>query len=171
MTEKRSIDDLITDWKYSVGQEKTSSQGTTYVVIPIADRRGCLLDLIQTLVDAGVTEDDLKSGVTSSKVVKTCWSDLITKMTAKELAKARAITRGQWEEAIREFLAKPISKYAGEKPLAPAAPEPKKAPKTLEVVPTDRLVMDTSDMAEAPLDLDFLEELGLEESDIVSGNE
>ncbi len=164
---RRYIDDIITNWKYGCGQEKVSDRGTSYIVVPIANRRGNFLNLIQTLVDKGFTKEEIRSSEISTKVVKECWSDLIVNMSAKDLRKNRDITRRQWEEAIKEFFAEPISEYRG--PVKPTVPEFKKEAKkekVLELDPTDRIKMDTSDVVDADLDLDFLEEIGLDESDV-----
>jgi hypothetical protein len=168
--EKRSIEDIISDWKYACGQEKTSDHGTTYVVVPIADRRGNFLDLIQTLVDEGVAQEEIASGSISTNVVLTCWSNLVTKMTAKELKRARNITRSQWQEAIKEFFARPISEYAGpERAIAPTPKEQKPAKKELtkeelmeEIFdPKDRIVSTVIDRSN-DMNWELLAELGIE---------
>lgn len=169
--EKRSIEDIISDWKFACGQEKTSDRGTTYVVVPIADRRGNFLKLIQTMVDEGLTREEVKSGAISTNVVLTCWSDLIVKMTAKELKRARDITRSQWQEAIKEFFARPISEYAGpERAVVPDIKVPEKLAKkelTKEELmgeifdPKDRIVPTIIDRTN-DTNWDLLAELGIE---------
>jgi hypothetical protein len=166
-----SIDDILTNWKMGCGIEKTSDGGSTYLVIPIADRRGHFLDLIQAMVSYGYSKDEIKSPIISTKVVKTCWSDLIKKMSDKGVRKARDISRNQWEDAQKEFFAIPLPKYVRHiKPEVPLsiykAEEHKKevgSKKILEIEPSDRIKMDTSDIPDAPLDLDFLKEIGVKD--------
>ena len=173
MNERPSIDKVLDLWKADCGEVKTSSQGTTYLVIPLPDRRGRLLDLIQALVSYGHLEEDIRSGSVSSKVVKMCWSDLIVKMTAKDLKRNRDITRHQWEEALNEFFKIELPKYVKKvDPLVKTWEYRKDKPdRLLEVDPSDRIRLDTSDVPDAPLDLDFLEELGIDESSVGGNNE
>jgi len=163
-----SIDKILDHWLADCGEEKRSDSGSTFLVIPIADRRGRLLDLIQAMVSYGYTEEDIRSATVSTKVVKTCWSDLIIKMTAQELRKSRDITRKQWEGALNEVFTMEMPKYV--KPEKPAAPvvkthhEKELAERLSDIDPKDRIKVDTSDMVENPLDLELLKELGIDES-------
>jgi hypothetical protein len=42
--------------------------------------------------------------------------------------------------------------------------KPQKIEKPIEIDPKDRIRLDTSDVVDAPLDLDFLKEMGIDES-------
>ncbi len=151
--DKKTIEEIISNWKYACGLEKVSDRGTSYIVVPIANRRNHFLDLIETMVNEGLTKEEIKSSAVSTNVVLTCWSDLIVKMSSKDLKKARDITRSQWEEAIKEFFAQPISKYKGlNKSSGPNNKE-------LDLEPKDRIKLDTSDMPEIPWADDILSEL------------
>ena len=121
----------------------------------------------------GYQEEDIRSSTVSTKVIKICWSDLITKMSAKELRKSRDIARNQWEGALNEVFTMEMPKY-----VKPEKPTPvivnqnnykveNKPEKPLEIDPKDRIIMDTSDMVEGELDLEFLQELGLDESFVI----
>jgi hypothetical protein len=163
-SERLSIDRILELWLASCGEEKTSDSGSTFLVVPIADRRGHLLNLIQAMVTYGYTQDEIKTGSVSMKVVKTCWSDLIKKMSVKKVRESREITRQQWEKAIDEYFVSEFPKYVKpEKAVPPVAPVPKKE-KPLELDPKDRLQMDTSDVADAPIDFDFLDEIGVDKT-------
>ena len=165
-SERLSIDRILELWLASCGEEKTSDSGSTFLVVPIADRRGHLLNLIQAMVTYGYTQDEIKTGSVSMKVVKTCWSDLIKKMSVKKVRESREITRQQWEKAIDEYFVSDFPKYTKpEKAASPAPLEPKpKKEKLLELNPKDRIRMDTSDIADAPIDFDFLDEIGVDKA-------
>lgn len=156
--ERRTIEELISNWKYACGLEKVSDRGTSYIVVPIPNRRNHFLDLIETMVNEGLTKEEIKSPSVSTNVVLTCWSDLIVKMSSKDLKKARDITRSQWEEAIKEFFAQPISKYRGPDKTSNISSDSNKE-KELDLEPKDRIKLDTSDMPEIPWADDILSEL------------
>jgi hypothetical protein len=109
--EKPSIDKIIAVWKANCGETKHSEKGTTYVVVPIPDRYTHLLNLIQTLLDHGYDKECIESGSLRGKVVLACWSDLIIKISAKDLRRNRAITASQWDEAVNKFSDITISKF------------------------------------------------------------
>jgi hypothetical protein len=163
--DRPSIDETIDDWKASCGEIKTSERGVTYLVVPIPNLRGNFLNLIQTFVDRGYTEIEIKSVSINTKIAKACWSDLIIKLSPKDIKRNRDITTSIWRETLKEYFAKPISEYVETKKESIPTKSISKE-RTLEVQPKDRIKMDTSDMVEAPLDLEFLKELGLEESDV-----
>lgn len=99
----KTVDEVIEVWKKEVGENKVSSNGIEYTIIPIVNRRNNFLNLIQTMFDEGLTVDEIKSAKVSTKVVLTCWSDKIKSMSPEELKKARDKTRRQWEDAQKEF--------------------------------------------------------------------
>lgn len=164
------IDDILNDWKYACGEEKTSEAGTTFIVIPIADRRGNFLNLIQTLVDRGLSKEDVKSAPLSTKVAKICWSDLIKKMTQAEVKRSRDISKNQWEEAIIEFFAKPISIHVKERPIKipkEVTKDPKKELTKEELLeeifnPKDRLVSPKKIDRSNDTNWELYKELGIE---------
>ena len=156
--ERLPIDTVLDKWLAKYGEEKRSERGTVFYVIPIPDRITHLLNLIQALSKYGYSEEEIRSGTITAKVVKKCWSDLITKIPAKRLRENRDITRRQWDEAINRFF---VDNFDFPEYKKPEKIEPKKS---LEIEPKDRIKMDTSDVKDAPLDLDFLKELGIEES-------
>ena len=162
--EKLSVDRILDLWKADCGEEKTSEAGTTYLVVPIADRRGRLLDLIQAMTNYGHTQEEIRSSTVMLKVVKICWPDLIKRMSAKDIRKNRDITRAQWKEALDEFFVTNFPKYVKPEKAAPIQKTEAKKEKVLELDPKDRIKMDVSDIEDAPIDLDLLQELGLDES-------
>ena len=165
--EKPSIDKIIAVWKANCGETKHSERGTAYVVVPIPDRYIHFLNLIQTLLDHGYDKEYIESGSLRGKVVLACWPDIITKISAKDLRRNRAITASQWDEAVNKFSDIAISKFVEpdkEVPVQKAEIKKEYKEKVLEIEPKDRIKMDTSDIADSPLDPDFLRELGLDES-------
>lgn len=156
---RQSIFDTIDNWLADCGEVRQSERGTTYLVIPIPDRRGHMLNLIQDMVNRGFSKEDIENARVSDKVVKTCWSDLITKMSAKELKKSRDISRTQWEAAITEFFVVPVAKYSKPKKMSPMVKKEMKEEVIPDLEPKDRIKIDTSGIADAPLDEDFLAEL------------
>lgn len=166
-TERPNIDAIIAVWKANCGETRQSERGTTYVVIPIPDRYGQFLNLIQTMLDNGYSKEEVRSISIRNKVVMACWPDLIKKISPKDLKKSRLITAKQWEEALDKFSDIIISKYVEpQKPIVKyetksyEKPTEKVVEKELEIDPKDRIKMDTSDIPDPELDLDFLNELG-----------
>jgi hypothetical protein len=84
------------------------------------------------MVTYGYTQEEIKTGSVSMKVVKTCWSDLIKKMSVKKVRESREITRQQWEKAIDEYFVSEFPKWTKpekEKPIKPIAKyEPEEEP-------------------------------------------
>lgn len=155
--DRPSIDDTIDDWKAAVGEIKTSTRGTTYLVVPIPNMRGSFLSLIQTMVDRGYSEEEIKNISVNTKIAKACWSDLIVKLSSKEIKRNRDISTSIWREALKEFFAKPISEYVENKKAVSIVKIEKK--EVFEIDPKDRIKMDTSDMEEVPMDDEILSEL------------
>lgn len=169
-----TVERILELWLADCGEQKCSPRGTTYLVIPLPDRRGRLLDLIQTLVSFGYKQEDIRTATVSNQVVKMCWSDLIVNMTAQNLRKCRDISRKQWEGAIDEFFSKDVElpKYEGKSREPAPIPETKaKATpkeKTLEELkeeifnPKNRIVSTKKFDRSADTDWELLAELGIE---------
>jgi hypothetical protein len=160
LEEKPSIDDIIDAWDLDCSEVMVSARGSTYRAIPRIDRRTHFLNLIQSILDNGYEEDDLKTGSLSTKIVMLCWPEVNRKCTMSELKKWKDDTRRTWEDAIKEKIGTNVvlSKHVeGKIPIPFVA---KRAPeKIIEINPSDRIKMNTEDMLENPLDLDFLKEL------------
>jgi hypothetical protein len=159
--------EVVELWKFDCGIEVRGKGGSTFKGIPIPDRRGRLLDLIQAMVSFGYVREEIEAPAVSTKVVMTCWSDLIVNMTKTNLRKSRDITRLQWEEAIKEFFSVELPKFQKRE----TAPEYKKEPK-LEKTKEDLImeIMEPKDRLVSPQKIDrgdntnweLLEELGIE---------
>lgn len=161
---KPSADEVIASWKADCGEVKSSERGTTFLVIPIADRRGHFLNLIQSFIHYGFTKEEIKSAAISTKVVKTCWSDLIQKMSAKDIKKSRDISRNQWEGALEEVFKLKIYKYVKEKKEKTLDDRSvAELEKILEEIenPKDKIISQKIDRS-ANINWELMKELGLE---------
>lgn len=168
--ERPTLDKIIAVWKADCGETKQSDRGTTYIVVPIADRYGNFLNLIQTILDHGYTKDELSSVSLRTKVVMACWPEIIKKMSHKDLKLSRVISANQWDEAINKFSDLKISKY-----VEPLKPEPKvyltspskdnvssKENLLNEIInPKNRLVSSQKIDRSADTNWELLEELGI----------
>jgi len=157
--ERMSMEDIIASWKANCGQVKTSPNGSTYLVIPIPDQRSHFLDLIQALSHYGYSKEEIASGNTTMRVAKVCWSDLITRMSAKEIKRARDIASHTWKEAIAEFFAIELPKYSGPKKDASLFTKKEYREPILDLNPKDRIKTDTSDLPQFVDDEDILAEI------------
>lgn len=152
-----SIDDIIAHWKADCGTTRQSERGTSYVVIPLTNRRWHFLNLIQTLLDHGHSKEAVCSASTSTKVVLACWPEIIEKLSTKELKKCRDITSSQWREALLKVTHIPISIYKEPEKTQPINKIEKEL--SLSLDPLDRIGLDSSDMDEIPWEEDLLSEL------------
>jgi len=167
--EKLPVEKLINKWKVEHFVDKMSEKGTPYKILPNSCRMECLTILAKTLFDHGYSYDDMDKSDVSLKIANVCWrSDKIVKMSGPEIAKAKYSIALDWQEVIDgKYLDIEISKLEDhEKPVFKE--EPKVQSKPLEIDPSDRIKMDTSDIEEPELDSDFLSELGVDES-FISG--
>lgn len=165
--DKLPISVIINKWKEKCFVKKTSDRGTTFLVLPNSCRMDCLAMLAKTFSDYGYTYEEMDHHMVSVKIADVCWrDDKIVKMSGTEIAKAKLSVAKDWQEIID-------SKYAGvviseleehEKPVYKEEPKVEPVKKSLEIEPKDRIKMDTSDMVDGELDLDFLSELGVDES-------
>ena len=153
-TIKLPIEDIVDYWKADCGQVHTTERGSTFLVVPLNDRRGLLLNLIQTLVDHGYSKEEIETGAVSAKVVLSCWPEMIKRISAKQLKENRAITRKQWDESLKEFFKINISKY--KKPLKTAGHSDQKP---LNLDTKNRPVYSEAENPDPDMDIDFLNEL------------
>lgn len=150
------IEGIIRAWKSELGETRTSERGLSYIVIRATTEN--LKALARTMLDSGYIFDDIDSVGVALKIANICWrEDKIVKMTGSEIKRAKAALTDDWNEAIAEFSGIVVSEY---KPLDnPIYTPVKKVEKVLDIEPKDRIRIDTSDMIEPELDLDFLSEL------------
>ena len=177
-TERLSIDRILDLWLASCGEVKTSPASSTYLVVPFADRRGHLLNLIQALVQYGYSEQEIRTGNTSMKVVKMCWSDLIKNMSTKKVRESREIARKQWSGALDEFFVTDFPKYVKPEKIAPLVPKTESGPLKKEITkeellteilnPKDRLVSSQKIDRSNDTNWELLEELGIESDEALN---
>lgn len=155
------IERIIRAWKHECGVVRTSEKGTQYVIIPSSEMHESLRILAQTMYDSGYSFEEMDDYRIAVKIADICWrEDKIVKMSNSEIKKAKVSIALDWEEAIAPFLGISMSKVEPEE-LEEVKP---KKERILEIYPTDRIKMDTSDTIDAPVDIEFLNELGLDES-------
>jgi hypothetical protein len=168
--EKPPIKSIILAWIDDRGEWRSSPSGKTYKVISNSSMMESLKILAKTLLDYGYKYEEIDTSRVSILIADTCWKeDKIRKMSVGEIRKAKKNLADDWDAIIHssEFSGITISTLKENEKIVPVQKNEKKE-KTLEIDPKDRIRMDTSDMLDAPLDVDFLEELGIDES-FVSG--
>lgn len=170
MSEERpSLLEILSAWKNEHGVKKTSFVGEEYLIINATVQN--LRDLAETMIKYGYTYDELKRPKMGSDIAEFCWdSDYIQKIPPAGIKKLQFKLGKKWFLAIAKYSDLIIEKSQSiENPDAPKVePKIKKEP-VLDIVPKDRIIMDTSDMPETELDLEYLKELGIDES-FVRGN-
>jgi hypothetical protein len=138
-----------------------------------ADLHESFQRLYKTLTQNGYSSEEIDSPHLSKQIVDICWrEDKIRKMSNSEVRQAKKSLADDWDEFLHqpEISGITIATLDEDEKIVPVVRAIyKKEPKPerpLEINPSDRITMDTSDMAEAPLDLDFLKDLGVDESDV-----
>ena len=160
-----NISTILRFWKEECGEIRTSQTGVQYTIIPSNRTRDSLKKLAMTLIGYGYTFEELDSVSLSVKIADVCWrEDKIKKMSLSEIKKAKISLALDWNEAIAEFSGVVIADYEETKKAVPySKKEDKKQEPILDIEPKDRIKVETSDMVDPPLDLDFLKELGIDE--------
>ena len=167
---KLPIESIIKAWKAEYGVLRTSDKGVEYVIIPNSSMRTALSALAQTFLTSGYTFDEIDDYRISVKIADIVWrEDKIIKMSSTEVKRAKISLTKDWEEAIAPYSGIIISKPGKMVTKVEVKAEPKPKEKVLELDPKDRIKVDTSDIPDNPLDLAFLEELGISESDVSGG--
>lgn len=177
----RTIDEVISDWKTEFGTIKYGVNGEYYKCINWKIEKNLLFNLAQMLVDEGFGKSDLVSekvtsdGRTYTEPNLDVRNKIIEANSAppgassrkkSEILKSKRITAEKWATVLKEFFRGPVSEHIPkERELDIPAPSKEEKPKKiLEIDPSDRIKIDTSDVADSPLDLGFLEDLGLDET-------
>lgn len=177
----RSVQTIIDNWKIQFGSKGRGETGP-YDYIPFNRKKDLLYLLAEILKEEGykredfLDEDDKINATMQLKVVNACEAEEgSSKRKPCKIKQSKDITAKNWKWAVQSvFLneltvpapAKEVvdkdsaySRQIKDPELSKSKPE-----KELEINPTDRIKIDTSDMAEAELDEEFLKELGIDES-------
>jgi len=166
---KPSIRMLIDVWHAECAEIRMSEHGTPMPIIPNSRMMESLKILAKTLLEHGYPYEEVDKTNVSVMIVDKCWKEnKIRKMSLADIRKAKMNLAETWDSVLHssEFSGITIATLSeDEKIVATEQKEYKKPEKPLEMNPKDMLKMDTSDIPDAPLDLDFIEELGLDESD------
>ena len=173
----RNIEDIIIEWRVEFG---VSARGKTgkYYYIDYAQKKDLLTILIRTIIDEGYDEDVVKSVTTRNLIINGCEApDGASSRSSSKIKKSKNITADNLKEIIPEFFRGKFSIVAHEKEKIALPEKPQttfeqpKVEKIPEIDPKDRIKMDTSDVVDGELDLDFLKELGIDESFVGTKNE
>jgi hypothetical protein len=168
----RTIEEIIEDWKVEYGTMAYGRDGAFYRYINFKIKKNLLLNLAQTMIDEGYAQEDLSSIKTTNLVVNGCEAPEGASSRAKsKIKKGKDITASQWKGVLREFFRGHISTFNPENREQELKLPEKKPEKELEINPSDRIKIDTSDIEDPPLDLEFLRELGVDESSVGGKNE
>lgn len=173
----RTIDEAIEDWKTEYGTMAYGKHGAFYRYIDWKVEKNLLLNLAQTLLDEGYTKEDLlgKDGKPNStiqmKVINACSApEGASNRSKTKIKKSKDITAKNWKEVLKEFFRGSVSSFTLENRVSDIKKEPtfvekpKSVEKYPELDPKDRIRLDTTGIADAPLDLEFLNEIGVDES-------
>lgn len=163
MEDRPPLKSIIDAWKAKVGETRVGERGSVFVIIPNSRRLECLKILAKTLKNYGLTDEEIDSPHLSKLIVDTCWKEKkIKRMSLTEIRKAKEDLAEDWDEVIHgsEFSGIEIAELSESEKMIPVQrTEVKREEKPLEIDPSDRIVMDTSDMREVPLDDEILSEL------------
>lgn len=160
--EKPSAGKIINSWKKNNFVSKVSDRGTPFLILPNSCRMEVLAILAKTLHDNGYSYDDMNNFRISTLIADACWrDDKIVKMSGPQIVKAKLSVTRDWQETIDGMYGDVvISKLEEhEKPVFKPEEKPevkyeqhKPANTPLEIEPSDRIKMDTSDLLECPID-------------------
>jgi hypothetical protein len=175
VSDRPSTRNIVIAWKSECGEWRRGDGGTKFQVMSPADLHESFQRLYKTLTQQGYTPEEIDSPHLSKMIVDICWrEDKIRKMSNSEVRQAKKNMAEDWDQFIHgsEISGITIATLDENEKIIPVERPPYKKPeKTLEINPSDRIVMDTSDIVDAPLDLEFLKELGVDESDVDGNNE
>jgi hypothetical protein len=127
-----------------------------------------LLVLVKTFLENGYRVEELDTSSVSILLINRCWKEnIILKISRSDIAREKINLSEQWHELLHSpmYSGIKIAKLEeSERMVAVDRPvRIVKEERPLELDPSDRLVMDTSDVVDSELDLDFLKELGSNE--------
>lgn len=153
-------------WKSECGEWRKGDGGTPFLILPPSRMPDNFLILYKTFVKHGYTHEEINEVLVAKTMVDICWKeDRIRKMSNSEVRRAKKNLAEDWDE----FLHSPcisgitISTLEEDEKIVTVQKIEKKE-RVLDIDPKDRIKMDTSDVSDAPLDIDFLEEMGIDES-------
>jgi hypothetical protein len=162
-SDRPSIDSVLKKWKFKYGEARTSDKGRIYIIMPSGPMLQNLKILIKSLFYCGYSFEELDHHGIAVRVANFCWNEeKIVKMSQTEIRKAKINLANDFSEVLAEYSNVTMVELSEDEKIVPKQKETVKE-KELELDPTDRIKMDISDLEEAPLDLEFLKTLGIEE--------
>jgi len=171
----RTLEEIVDEWKGEFGILGRGKNGP-YRYIDYSQKKDLLMTLVRTLIDEGYDQNTLKSTRTANLIINACEApDGASSRSSGKIRKSKQITASNLKFVLTEFFRGPFSSHNPQQQNATLPPspqttfqQPKSKEKILEIDPTDRIKIDTSDIADNPLDPEFLKEIGLSE-DFMSG--
>jgi hypothetical protein len=146
-----SISQIILKWHASCSIKHRGDGGKEYLRIPNSTITESLEILAQTLKDHGYSFEEINDSSVSIQLVNTCWKpNKIRKMSKSAVKEAMLGLADDWNAVLGSLSDIVISR---------PEEKPKKIEKPLELNPSDRVKMDTSDMSNAPIDEEIFAEL------------
>lgn len=123
--EKFSIEQLMLAWKEEYGVTRTSDRGKEYLEIPRNNRGELFRHLYATLKAYGYTYKEMIKPAVCYTLATMCWSDLIVKISDKDIQKQRKDVIETWQGIVLKAEVDHVKNTAPkkvEKELPPAIP-------------------------------------------------
>ena len=155
----RSIETIIEEWIAEFGILARGKNGP-YRYIDYSQKKDLLIILFRTLIDEGYDEQTIKSVKTANLVINACEApEGASSRSASKIRKSKQITANNIKFVLSEFFRGKFSTGDVKNQNNADISTKKVEEKPVDIEPENRIVMDTSDMAETPLDEEILAEL------------
>jgi hypothetical protein len=163
LSTKPPLKSIVDAWHSECAEIRLSDRGTPMPIINPSRMLESLKILAKTLFQNGYSYEEVDSPRVSILIVDKCWKEnQIVKMSTVDVRKAKKNLADSWDSIIhsKEFSGIVIAKLEeSEKIVAVQKTEYKKEEKLPELDPSDRIKMDTSDLAKPEFDEEILAEL------------
>lgn len=172
---KRSIEDIIADWKVEHGIVKHGKYSNFYRCIPFERKPELMMYLVQTMLDEGFKEETIIDTDTQRLVIQYCCPP--EDSGSKTLEKQKRITKAQWKDVLKEFFRGKtatelsiVPREGSAVPLVPDSsvtpPKPKKEKSVdyskFEVEPSDMIHPDRTGFVDTMYDPEFFADFGID---------
>jgi hypothetical protein len=153
--ERTTIADIIKVWFKDCSVVRIGEKGTPYSIIPSSKMPESLKILAKTMHEAGYSYKEMDDFKVSLKIADTCWrEDKIVKMSSADVKKSKYSLTLDWDLAIATYCNVKIAKLEENEKIV----ETFKRESNLELNPSDRIKMDTSDQTKPEWDEEILAE-------------
>ncbi len=159
---------IIDAWHHKCSELRKGDGGTLYRIITNASMMESLQILAKTLLQNGYTVEEMDTSRVSIMLANTCWKETrIRKISRSDIARAKLHLTEDWHQLIHssQYSGIEIATLDESEKLVPVekVERARREERPLELNPSDRIKMDTSDIVEPPVDEDFLRELESDE--------